>query len=150
MRLKSTNGWLALGNGKGCQNQKLYMWYGHVFFQRVESRQEASCYVPRSSQVVNKGDVGKCHGYYQFIMKAEGMKNCGIRIMHSQQTLSPVSYTRGFAIENLQLDLEHLITMNSLSSNMFSSPVQFFINPRCSPFSPVIEQGLSSICNFPC
>jgi hypothetical protein len=100
--------------------------------------------------VVNRGHISKYNSYYQFIMKAEGMKNHGVRIMHAQQTLSPVSYTRGFSMENLQLDLKHLVAMNSLSSSMISSLVRFIINLRCSTFSPVIEPGLNSICNFPC
>jgi hypothetical protein len=85
---------------------------------------------PRSSQVVNRGHVSKYNSYYQFIMEAEGMKNHDVCIMHDQQALSPVSYTRGFSMENLQLDLEHLVAMNSLSSSMISSPVRFVINPR--------------------
>lgn len=51
-------------------------------------------------------------------MEAEGMKNHGVRTMHDQPTLSLVPYTRGFALENMQLDLEHLVAMISLSSNM--------------------------------
>jgi hypothetical protein len=56
-------------------------------------------------------------------MEAEGMKNHGVRIMHDQPTLSPVSCTWGFSMENLQLDLEHLVAMNSLSSSMIYFPV---------------------------
>jgi hypothetical protein len=104
---------------------------------------------PRSSQVVNRGHVSKYNSYYQFIMEAEGMKNHDIRIMHDQQALSPVSYTRGFSMENLQLDLEHLVAMNSLSSSMISFPVRFVINPGCSTFSPVIEPGLKLYLHFP-
>jgi hypothetical protein len=56
-------------------------------------------------------------------MEAEVIKNHDVRIMHAQQALSPVSYMWGFYMENLQLDLEHLVAMNLLSSNMISSPV---------------------------
>jgi hypothetical protein len=77
---------------------------------------------PKSSQVVNGGRFGKYNSYYQFIMKAEGMKNRSIRIIHAQQVVSPVSYMRRFSMENMQLYLEHLITMNSLSSSIISSP----------------------------
>jgi hypothetical protein len=77
---------------------------------------------PRLSQVVN-GRISKYSSYYQFIMKAKGMKNHGVRIMHAHQTLSHVSYTQGFSMENLQLDSKHLIAMNSLSSSMIPSPV---------------------------
>jgi hypothetical protein len=51
-------------------------------------------------------------------------------------------------MENMQLDLEHLVAMNSLSSSMIYFPIRFFINPRCSAFSPVIELGLKLYFHF--
>jgi hypothetical protein len=150
VRSKSASGGLALENGKGCQSRNSYKWYGYVFSKRVEPHWETSFYVPRSSQVVNGNRISKYNSYYQFIMKAEGMKNHGVRIMHAQQTLSPVSYTWGFSMENLQLDLEHLVAMNSLSFSMISSLVEFIINLGCSTLSPVAEPGLNSVYIFPC
>jgi hypothetical protein len=99
--------------------------------------------------VVNKGHVGKCHSYYQFIMKAEGMKNCSVRIIHAQQTVSPAFHTRGFSMNNLKFDLKHLVAINSLISSMFSSLGRFVINLRCSACPPVIEPGLSCFSQFP-
>ena len=49
------------------------------------------------------------------------MNNRGIRIRHAQQALSPASCTRGFSMENLQLELEHLVAINSLSLCMIPS-----------------------------
>jgi hypothetical protein len=101
----------------------LYKRYRYVFSKKVESCRETSLYVPRSSQVVNIGHASKYISYYQLIMEAEGMKNHGIRIMHDKLALSPVPYMWGFPMEKLQLDLEHLVAMNSLSSNMIYFPI---------------------------
>jgi hypothetical protein len=45
-------------------------------------------------------------------------KSHGVRIMHALQTLSPVFYTWGCAMENMQFDSKHLVAMNSLFSGM--------------------------------
>jgi hypothetical protein len=149
VRSKSTSSGLALEKRNGFQSRNSYKLYEYVFSNRVVSHWETSFYVPRSSQVVNGNHIRKYSNYYQFIMKAEGMKNHGIRIMHAQQTLSPVSYTWGFSMKNLQLDLEHLLTMNSLSFSMISSLVEFIINLRCSTLSPVAKPGSNSVYIFP-
>jgi hypothetical protein len=52
-------------------------------------------------------------------------------------------------MENLQLDLEHLVAMNSLSSNMISFPAHFVINPECLAFSLVIEPRMKLYLHFP-
>jgi hypothetical protein len=141
VRSKSASGRLALGNGKGCQSRNLYKWYGYVFSKESSPVKKPVSTCPRSSQVVNGSHIGKYNNYYQFIMKAEGMKNRGVRIMHAQQTLSPVSYTRGFSMENLQLDSKHLVAMNSLSSSMIPSSSRLVINLGCSTLFPVVEPG---------
>jgi hypothetical protein len=66
---------------------------------RVPSKLVSTC--PRSSQLVNGSHVGKCCNYYQFIMKAEGMKNHGVRIMYALKTLSHVLCTQGGVMEDL-------------------------------------------------
>jgi hypothetical protein len=99
--------------------------------------------------MVNRGRVGKYNNYYQFIMKAKGMKNHDVHIMHAQQTLSPASYTRGFSMDNLQIDLKHIVAINSLPFNMIFSPGRFVINLICSTCPPVIEPGLNSLRSFP-
>jgi hypothetical protein len=99
--------------------------------------------------VVNKGHVGKCHSYYQFIMKAEGMENHNVRIIHALQILSPAFHTWGFSMNNLKFDLKHLVAINSLVSSMFSSLGRLVINLKCSACSPVIEPGLSFFRSFP-
>jgi hypothetical protein len=73
-------GW-TLEKGNGCQSRKLYMWYGIVFSQRLNPVKKLAPTYPRQVKLLNKGNVGKCHSYYHFIMKAEGMKNCSVRIM---------------------------------------------------------------------
>jgi hypothetical protein len=77
------------------------------------------------------------------------MKNHSVRIIHAQQTLSPAFHTRGFSMDNLQFDLKHLVAINSLASNMFSSLGRFIINLICSACPPVIEPGLNSFHSFP-
>jgi hypothetical protein len=73
---KSASGRLALGSGKGCQSRNIREWYGYVVPRKsVLSKLVSTC--PRSSQVVNGGHIDRCCNYYQFIMKAEGMKNHG-------------------------------------------------------------------------
>jgi hypothetical protein len=146
---QQVSGW-PLEMGRDVRFKTCISGMGMYFPRKLSPIEKPVSTCPRSSQVVNRGRVSKYNNYYQFIMEAEGMKNHDVHIMHAQQTLSPVSYTQGFAMENLQLDLEHIIAMNSLSSSMISSPFQFIINLICSTFSPVIEPGLNSICNFPC
>jgi hypothetical protein len=68
-------------------------WYGYVFSKESSPVKKSISTCPRSSQVVNGSRIGKCNNYYQFIMKAEGMKNHDVHIMHALQTLSPVFYT---------------------------------------------------------
>jgi hypothetical protein len=90
------------------------------FLRKLSHVEKPVSKCPGSSQVVNRGHIKKYNSYYQFIIEAEGMKNHGVRIMHDQPTFSYVPYMQGFSMENLQLDLEHLVAMNSLSSSMIS------------------------------
>jgi hypothetical protein len=99
--------------------------------------------------VVNESHIGKYNSYYQFIMKAKGMKNCGVRITYDQQASLPVSYTWGFSMESLQLDSKHLVAMNSLSSSMIYFSSQLIINLGCSAPFPVVEPGPNSVRKFP-
>jgi hypothetical protein len=99
--------------------------------------------------VVNGNHISKYISYYQFIMKDEGMKNRGVCIMHAQQTLLLVSYMRGFGMEKINLNLEHLVTMNSMTFNMISSLLELIINLRCSKLFQVTELGRNFVCNSP-
>jgi hypothetical protein len=101
-------------------------------FPKVESVKKPASTYPCRVKWLNKGHVGKCHSYYQFIMKAEGMKNCSIRIIPAQKIVSPAFHTRGFTMNNLRIDLKLLVAINSLMSNSFSSLGRFTINLRCS------------------
>jgi hypothetical protein len=141
-------GW-PLEMGKGVRVENCIRGTGMSFPKRSNPVKKPVSTYPWSSQVVNKGRVGKCHSYYQFIMKAEGMKNCSVRIIHAQQTVSPAFHTWGFSMNNLKFDLKHLVAINSLVSSMFSSLGRFVINLRCSTCPPVIEPGLSSFRSFP-
>jgi hypothetical protein len=125
-------------------------WYGYVFSKESSPVKKSVSTCPRSSQVVNGSCIGKCNNYYQFIMKAEGMKNRGVRIMHALQTLSPVFYMWGCAMENLQFDSKHPVAMNSLFSWHDSSFSRLVINSRCSTPISVVKPGPHSVCNFPC
>jgi hypothetical protein len=107
-------------------------WYGYVFSKESSPVKKSVSTCPRSSQVVNGSRIGKCNNYYQFIMKAEGMKNHGVRIMHALQTLSPVFYMWGCAMENLQFDSKHPVAMNSLFSGTIPPSSRLVINFRCS------------------
>jgi hypothetical protein len=88
-------------------------WYGYIFSKESSPVKKLVSTCPRSSQVVNGSHISKCKNYYQFIMKVEGMKNHGVRIMHALQTLSHVFYMWGRPIENMQFDSKHLVAMNS-------------------------------------
>jgi hypothetical protein len=51
-------------------------------------------------------------------MKAEGMKNCSLHIIHAQQNISPAFHTWGFSMNNMKADLKHLFTIFSLISSI--------------------------------
>jgi hypothetical protein len=127
-------GW-PLERGKGVRVEELYTWYGLVFSQRSNPVKKPVSTYPCRVKWLNKGHVGKCHSYYHFIMKAEGMKNCSIRIMPAQKIVSPAFHTQGFSMNNLRIDLKLLIAINSLMSNSFSSLSRSAINLRCSTCS---------------
>jgi hypothetical protein len=86
--------------------------------------------------------------YYQLIMKAEGMKNHGVRIMYALQPLSPVPYMRGCAMENLQFDSKHPVTMNSLFLGMIPPSARFVINPRAPAPMLFAKSDSGSVCKF--
>jgi len=71
--LKSTNGWLALGKGKSCQNQEIYMWCGLVFSWMSNLIKKTASTYPCRVKWLNKGCVSKCHSYYHFYY--EGRRN---------------------------------------------------------------------------
>jgi hypothetical protein len=58
---------------------------------------------PRLIQVVNESRIGKWKSYYEFMMKAEGRKNHGVRIMHTPRTLLHVFYTAGMCQGKLEV-----------------------------------------------
>jgi hypothetical protein len=113
---------------------------------RVLSKLVSTC--PRSSQVVNGGHIGRCCNYYQFIMKAEGMKNHGVRITYALQPLSPVPYTQGCVMENLQFDSKHLVTMNSVFFGTILPSARSVINPRGSTPILFTKSDSGSVCKF--
>jgi len=133
--LKSVNGRLALGKGKGCQNRELYTWYRLVFSWRSNPVKKPVSTYPCWVKSLNKGHVSKFHKYYHFIMKAEGMKNCNVRIMPAQKIVSPAFHMRGFSMNNMRIDLKLLIAINSLMSSSSSSPSQSALNLKCSTCS---------------
>jgi hypothetical protein len=141
-------GW-PLEMGKGFRVENYIRGMGMSFPKRSKPVRKLVLYVPQLSQVVNKGHIGKCNNYYQFIMKAEGMKNHSVHIIHAQQTISPAFHTQRFSMNDLKFDLKHLVAINSLVPNMFSSLVQFVINLKCSACPPVIEPGLRSFHSSP-
>jgi hypothetical protein len=59
------------------------------------------------------------------------MENCNVHIMYARQSLSLVPYTRGCVMKNLQFDLKHLVTMNSMFLGMIPPSTQSIINFRC-------------------
>jgi hypothetical protein len=69
-------------------------------------------------------------------------ENHGVRIMHSLQPLSPVPYTKGCVMENLQFDLKHQVAMNSIFFGTFIPSSQSVINPRGS--SPILFHEIRS------
>jgi hypothetical protein len=108
----------------------MHKWYGYVFSKESSPVKKYVSTCPRSSQVVNGSRIGKCKNYYEFIMKAEGMKNHDVCIMHALQTLSPVFYTWGCAMENMQFDSKHAVSMNSLFSDTIPPYARLVINFR--------------------
>jgi hypothetical protein len=125
-------------------------WYEYVFSKELSPVKKSVSTCPRSSQVVNGSRIGKCNNYYQFIIKAEGMKNRGVCTMHALQTLSPVFYMRGCAMKNLQFDSKHPVAMNSLFSGTIPPSARLVINFRYSTPISVVKPRPHSVCNFPC
>jgi len=78
------------------------------------------------------------------------MKNCSVRIMHALQALSPVFYMWGCAMENMQFDSKHPITMNTLFSSTIPPYARLVINFICSTLILVMKPGPHYVCNFPC
>jgi hypothetical protein len=116
--------------------------------QRVGHIKKGVSTRPRSSQVVNRSRVGECSNHYQLIMKAGRMKNRGVRIMYALQPLSPVFYTQGCAMENLQFDSKHPVTMNSVFLGTIPPFARLVINSRCSTPILFAKSYLCSVCKF--
>jgi hypothetical protein len=76
------------------------------------------------------------------------MKNRGVRIMYALQPLSPVPYTRGCVMENLQFDSKHLVTMNSVFLGTIPPSARSVINPRCSAPILFVKSDSCSVCKF--
>jgi len=105
---------------------------------------------PRLIQVVNESHIGKWRSYYEFMMKVEGRKNHGVRIMHTPRTLLHVFYLLGCAKESLKFNPKHSIAMNLLSSGTISPSSRLIINYICSVPIPVAKPSLYSVFIFPC
>jgi hypothetical protein len=145
---KSKSGRLALGNGKGCQSRNMCKWYGYFVPRDSGHIKKGVSTCLRSSQVVNRRHVVKCSNHYQPIMKARKMNNHGVRIMYALQSLSPVLYTRGCAMENLQFNSKHLFAMNSVFLGTIPPFAQSVINYRCSTPILFVKSNSFSICKF--
>jgi hypothetical protein len=123
-------------------------WYGYVVPRESSHIKKGFSTCPRSSQVVNRIHVSKCSNHYQPIMKAGRMKNHDVCIMYALQPLSLVLYTWGCAMENLQFDLKHLVTMNSVFLGMIPPSIRSVINSRCSTTILFMKSDSCSICKF--
>jgi hypothetical protein len=76
------------------------------------------------------------------------MKNHGVRIMYALQPLSPVPYTWGCVMENLQFDLKHLVAMNSVFLGTIPPSTRSVINPRGSAPILFMKSDSCSVCKF--
>jgi hypothetical protein len=114
----------------------MWKWYRYVIPRELDHIKNGVVMHPGSSQVVNRSHVGKFSSHYQLIMKVGRMKNHSVHIMYDLQPLSPVLYTQGCSMENLQFNSKHPATMNSMFLGTIPLPTRSIINSRC--YAPIL------------